>query len=77
MGQYKEEMEKEVATHSGEWQQLILAWRIPWTEELGGPQSLDGKRVRHDLVTGQQQKNEEEIYTCLTLMFKCLSFQDN
>ena len=76
MGQYKEEMEKEVATHSGEWQQLILAWRIPWTEELGGPQSLDCKRVTHDLVTAQQE-NEEEIYTCLTLMFKCLSFQDN
>ena len=27
-------LEKEMATHSG-----ILAWRIPWTEELGGLQS--------------------------------------
>ena len=26
-------LEKEMATHSS-----ILAWRIPWTEELGGPQ---------------------------------------
>ena len=28
-------LEKEMATHSG-----ILAWRIPWTEEPGGLQSM-------------------------------------
>ena len=28
-------LEKEIATHSS-----ILAWKIPWTEELGGPQSM-------------------------------------
>ena len=28
-------LEKEMATHSS-----ILAWRIPWTEEPGGPRSL-------------------------------------
>ena len=26
----------------------ILAWRIPWTEELGGLQSIGSQRVRHD-----------------------------
>ena len=26
----------------------ILAWRIPWTEEHGGLQSLGSQRVRHD-----------------------------
>ena len=26
----------------------ILAWRIPWTEELGGLQSKGSQRVRHD-----------------------------
>ena len=26
----------------------ILAWRIPWTEEPGGPQSIGLQRVRHD-----------------------------
>ena len=31
-------LEKEMATHSS-----ILAWRIPWTEELGGLQSTDRK----------------------------------
>ena len=29
----------------------ILAWRIPWTEEPGGPQSMGSKRVGHNLVT--------------------------
>ena len=31
-------LEKEMATHSS-----ILAWRIPWMEELGGPQSMGRK----------------------------------
>ena len=26
----------------------ILAWRIPWTEEPGGLQSIGSQRVRHD-----------------------------
>ena len=26
----------------------ILAWRIPWTEEPGGLQSMRSQRVRHD-----------------------------
>ena len=36
-------LEKGMATHSS-----ILAWRIPWTEELGGLQSMGSQRVRHD-----------------------------
>ena len=36
-------LEKEMATHSS-----ILAWRIPWTEEPGEPQSMGSQRVRHD-----------------------------
>ena len=28
-----------------------LAWRIPWTEELGGLQSMGSLRVRHDWAT--------------------------
>ena len=39
-------LEKEMATHSS-----TLAWRIPWTEELGKPQSTGSKRVGHDCVT--------------------------
>jgi len=26
----------------------IPAWRIPWTEEPGGLQSIESQRVRHD-----------------------------
>ena len=26
----------------------ILAWRIPWTEDPGGMQSMESQRVRHD-----------------------------
>ena len=36
-------LEKEMAIHSS-----ILAWRIPWTEEPGGPRSMGSQRVRHD-----------------------------
>ena len=33
-------LEKGTATHSS-----TLAWRIPWTEEPGGPQSMGSQRV--------------------------------
>ena len=39
-------LEKGMATHSS-----ILAWRIPWTEEPGGRQSMMSQRVGHDWVT--------------------------
>ena len=34
--------EEGMATHS-----IILAWRIPWTEELGRLQSMESQRVGH------------------------------
>ena len=36
-------LEEEMATHSSP-----LAWRVPWTEELGGLQAMGSQRVRHD-----------------------------
>ena len=36
-------LEKEMATHSS-----TLAWRIPWTEEPGGLQSMGSQRAGHD-----------------------------
>ena len=36
-------LEKEMATHSS-----VLAWGIPWTEEVGGLQSVGLQSVRHD-----------------------------
>ena len=47
-------LEKGMATHSS-----IHAWRIPWTEEPSGLQSMGSKRVRHNSVT----------FTCLLLFF--------
>ena len=36
-------LEEGMAAHSS-----ILAWRIPWTEEPGGLQSVGSQRVGHD-----------------------------
>ena len=43
---WKDPLEEEMATHSS-----ILAWKIPWTEEPGGLQSMELQRVGHDLTT--------------------------
>ena len=40
---WEDPLEKEMATYSS-----ILAWRVLWTEELGGLQSMVLQRVRHD-----------------------------
>ena len=39
-------LEEELAIHSS-----TLAWRIPWTEEPGGLQSMGSQRVRHNCAT--------------------------
>ena len=36
------------------------AWRTPWTEEPGVPQSMGSQRVGYNLVTEQQQKGTKE-----------------
>ena len=40
---WEDPLEEDMATCSS-----ILAWRIPWTEEPGGLQSVGSQRVRHD-----------------------------
>ena len=40
---WEDPLEEETASHSS-----ILAWRIPWTEEPGGLQSMGLQRVGHD-----------------------------
>ena len=39
---WEDPLEKEMATHSS-----TLAWKILWTEEPGGPQSMGSQRVGH------------------------------
>ena len=55
-------LEKEMATNAG-----IFAWRIPWTEEPGGLQSM-----------GSQSQTQLSFHTQLTLslsdILKCLTF---
>ena len=36
-------LEESMATHSS-----ILAWKVPWAEELGGLQSIASQKVRHN-----------------------------
>ena len=40
---WEDPLEEEMAAHSN-----ILAWKIPWTEESGGLQSMGSQRVGHD-----------------------------
>ena len=40
---WEDPLEKEMAIHSS-----ILAWRIPWTGEPGGLQSMGSQRVKYD-----------------------------
>ena len=40
---WEDPLEKGTATHSS-----ILAWRIPWTEEPDGLQSMGSQRVGHE-----------------------------
>ena len=40
---WEDPLEEGMATHSS-----IFAWRIPWTEELGGLQSMWSQRAGHD-----------------------------
>ena len=40
---WEDPLEKRMATHTN-----ILAWKIPWTEEPGGLQTMRSQRVGHD-----------------------------
>ena len=40
---WEDPLEKEMAIHSS-----TIAWKIPWTEEPGRPQSMGSQRVGHD-----------------------------
>ena len=48
-------LEEEMATHSS-----ILVWKILWTYDPGGLQSMESRRVRHDWATKDKHKNQEK-----------------
>ena len=51
-------LEEEMATHSS-----ILAWRIPWTEEPGGLQSIGSQRDKN----GQLSRHNEFKITSISI----------
>ena len=58
---WEDSLEKEMATHSG-----ILVWKIPWTEDPGGLQSMGSQTVVHDLACMLFKVH----FTCFFLLFK-------
>ena len=72
---WKVTLEKGMATHSS-----ILSWRIPWTEESGGLQSLGLQRVRHDRETNTFTfyfKEEKQVATESLKLFYLKNYHEN
>ena len=53
---WEDPLQKEMATHSS-----ILAWKITWTEEAGGLQSMRTQRVWHNLVTKPANSKQADL----------------
>ena len=53
---WEDPLEKGMVTHS-----RIPAWRIPWTEEPGGLQSMGLQRIEHDSVTNTSAGEVEGV----------------
>ena len=68
-------LEEGMATHSS-----ILAWRIPWTEEPGGLQSMGSQRVGQDWVTNtsryQLTKSSQPLYKDSSSFFSILQVRN-
>ena len=61
-----------MATHSS-----VLAWRIPWTGEPGGVQSMGSQRVGHDWVTNTHTPQYNyPAWVCAKLLQSCLTLCD-
>ena len=60
-------LEKGMAIHSS-----ILTWRIPWTEEPGGLQSMRSQRIGHNRAT-----NTNEYSYCFSKKFILFLFNMN
>jgi len=57
---------KEMGTHSN-----ILAWRIPWTEKPGRPQSMGSQKVKHDYATNTHiHTHRHTLLIQMILIFK-------
>ena len=62
-----------MATHSS-----ILAWKISWTEEPGGFQSMGSQRVGHDWATNTHNRGiRDQITNICWIIEKAREFQKN
>ena len=65
---WEDALEKEMATHSS-----ILAWKIPWTEEPGGLQSMGSQKSQTQLSDYKQKQNnnnkKHHFSTCRVLSY--------
>ena len=59
-----------MATHSS-----ILAWELLWTEKPSGLEATGLQRVRHDLVTQQQQMSDIRLYILKILYWSIVDYQ--
>ena len=64
---WEDPLEEGIATHSS-----ILAWRTPWTEEPGEPQSMRSQRVGHDWATKHTYDYLHRIYRWFRVYGKVL-----
>ena len=62
---WEDPLEKGMATHTS-----ILAWRIPWTEEPGGLQSMGFKEL-----TTNESTEHTRMHTCTPLLEGCCEDQ--
>ena len=53
---WEDPLEKEMATYSGS-----LAWKIPWTEEPGGLQSMGSQKTRTQLSNYTTTTNDAKL----------------
>ena len=61
---WEDPLEEEMATHLS-----VPAWKIPWTEEPDGLQSMGSKRVRHDWAT----EHAHTSLCCMRYLYRVLS----
>ena len=53
----------------------ILAWRVPWTEEPGGPQSTESEIIRHDWAAKRACTHSWRCRRCCSVAQLCLTLR--
>ena len=69
---WEDPLEKEMATHSS-----ILAWKISWTGEPGGLQSMGSQRIGHDWATNTYLLTLVGWERYLTMILICILLMTN